>query len=145
MATYLIDYENVNHGGLAGIESLKEQDRVVLFFGKNTGDLPKETIHLLITSKPEIVFKKMRKIGKNYLDFQLAATLGLLIGNSAESDYFIISGDKDFEKVKDFVEPSRSGVTIKRQTAIVVGKKSAATKIKPQVAPKVTQSLPSLS
>jgi hypothetical protein len=118
MATYLIDYENVQHHGFQGAETLSEKDQIVVFLGKTTGELSKDAMHPLFSSKAQIVLNKMKRVGKNYLDFQLATSLGFYIGSSDEKTFYIISKDADFKKVLDFVNPARPNVTIKQQTAI---------------------------
>ena len=40
MATYLIDYENTGVKGLVGIEQLKEDDLIIIFYGPKTGAVP---------------------------------------------------------------------------------------------------------
>ena len=40
MATYLVDYENVHHSGLLGIEALSEEDNIVVFYSDNGETIP---------------------------------------------------------------------------------------------------------
>jgi hypothetical protein len=118
MATYLIDYENVNKNGLNGVKKLSERDTVIIFVGNNNFDMPVETVMAIIHTPAQIRIKKMKKTADNYLDFQLATCLGGLISDSTDEEYFIISNDRDFESVIDYWKNNNASVTIKQQSAI---------------------------
>jgi hypothetical protein len=120
MAIYLIDYENVQHHGLQGANTLSDKDQIVVFLGKMTGEPSNDAMRSLFSSKAQVVLNKMKRVGKNYLDFHLATTLGFYIGSSDEKTYFIISKDDDFKEVLDFVVPARPNISIKQQSSIKV-------------------------
>jgi hypothetical protein len=112
MATYLIDYENVHHSGLDGIKKLTENDYVDIFFGLQNPSIPVDTLEDIIKTPAQIVIKKVKRTADNYLDFQLATYLGHLISSTEETEFFIVSRDRDYEAVQDFWTPRRHNVSI---------------------------------
>ena len=93
---FLIDYENVNEGGLLGSELLKEDDVIILFDSEFSVINEKELEFEKSITKAKILKMTSQIKGKNSLDFQLVSYLGLLIGNNEHCEYNIISGDKGF-------------------------------------------------
>lgn len=93
---FLVDYENVNEGGLLGSEGLKEDDVIILFDSEFSVINEKELEFEKSITKAKILKMTSQLKGKNSLDFQLVSYLGLLIGNNEHCEYNIISGDKGF-------------------------------------------------
>ena len=93
---FLIDYENVNEGGLLGSELLKEDDVIILFDSEFSVINEKELEFEKSITKAKILKMTSQIKGKNSLDFQLVSYLGLLIGNNEHCEYNIISKDKGF-------------------------------------------------
>ena len=93
---FLIDYENVNDGGLLGSELLNEDDVIILFDSEFSVINEKELEFEKSITKAKILKMTSQIKGKNSLDFQLVSYLGLLIGNNEHCEYNIISGDKGF-------------------------------------------------
>ncbi|MDR0648008.1 MAG: hypothetical protein LBF92_01560 [Synergistaceae bacterium] len=118
MATYLIDYENVNRNGLSGIKSLTEKDTVIIFVGNMINDVPVETLMAILNSMALVKVKKMKKTADNYLDFQLATCLGSLVAAGEDKEFYIISNDRDFEAVIDYWRYNKAGVSIERRNTI---------------------------
>ena len=54
MTVYLVDFENVRSTGLAGVETLSCEDRVVIFYSKNADSLTFDAHKLLSKSSAEI-------------------------------------------------------------------------------------------
>jgi hypothetical protein len=54
----------------------------------------------------------VKRTADNYLDFQLATYLGHLISSTEETEFFIVSRDRDYEAVQDFWTPRRHNVAI---------------------------------
>ena len=80
MRCFMIDYENTKDEGVKGIDSLDSKDQVFLFYSKNADRISIDTMKAIMSSKAQIHFKKIEKLGKNALDFQLCTTVGGLIG-----------------------------------------------------------------
>lgn len=93
---FLVDYENVNDGGLLGYEALKEDDVIILFNSKFSKINEKELEFKKSITKAKILKMTSQIRGKNSLDFQLVSYLGLLIGNDENCEYNIISKDRGF-------------------------------------------------
>ena len=110
MSTYLIDYENVHHNGLVGIENLTAQDCLVIFIGKKNKTLPVDAVITLSRTHAQVVWKKSEKTAPNYLDIQLASYLGLLIGEGRDKEFYIVSKDQGFAAAIDFWKPRKLGM-----------------------------------
>ena len=102
MAIYFVDYENVHEGGLKGIEQLSESDTLCLLYSNTAQSLTIDTMSILTVSSVKITYFKCQKIGKNYLDFQLATICGMMAGSQSDTDFIIVSGDKGFISLVDF-------------------------------------------
>lgn len=126
MAIYLIDYENTGAKGLAGIERLKEEDQIILFYGPKTGSIPFDEHVRISQSASHVEYIKTTKTAKNYLDFQLTTYLGFLIAQTPVKEYHIVSKDSGYDSVIDFW--SKRGLVMKRQDNIAGEKKAAASK-----------------
>lgn len=126
MAIYLIDYENTGVKGLAGIERLKEEDQIILFYGPKTGSIPFDEHVRISQSASHVEYIKTTKTAKNYLDFQLTTYLGFLIAQTPVKEYHIVSKDSGYDSVIDFW--SKRGLVMKRQDNIAGEKKAAASK-----------------
>ena len=102
MSIYLIDYENVNAAGIEGIRNLKQDDQVHIFYSEQIKTIPFDKSIEMAQSKAKLEFIEMKKVGKNYLDFQLATYLGYLIGKGEKGFVYIISKDTGFDSIVDF-------------------------------------------
>lgn len=148
MTTYLIDYENTSHHGLAGFKKLTQDDTVVVFVGAKdaTSSVPIGVVRELTGQgeQPRLIWKRSKKTSKNYLDLQLVSYLGYLIGNTeiAATDYVIVSKDRDFEAAIDFWAERRHEINISLRPAISVVVPAVAPATPP---PKATQSVTSES
>jgi hypothetical protein len=116
MAIYLIDYENTGVKGLAGIEKLREDDLVIIFYGPKTGSLPFDEHVKISSAVSHVEYIKTVKTAKNYLDFQLTTYLGFLVASTGIKEYTIISRDSGYDSVVDFWK-SR-GMKLLRKDAI---------------------------
>ncbi len=102
MKLFLIDYENVNSAGLAGISLLSEEDRVILFYSQSANTVSFDVFDELMESRvmPEKV--NLSQSGKNALDFQLVTYLGYLIAREEADEFFIISRDTGYAATVTF-------------------------------------------
>ena len=118
MSTYLIDYENTTTSGLKGIDKLSASDKVVIFYGKNPSAISFQLHIQIAQSKASIEYIQLDKVGKNYLDFQLATYMGYLIATTKEQHYHIVSKDNGYESIIAFWKKKKAYLQIKRQQAI---------------------------
>ena len=100
---YMIDYENVHEDGLYGIEMLKKDDKIFVFF--NMGDKEnvengklREAAEKGISIQSVVLYKR----GKNALDFYIASKIGELCGRGMQQDIAVISGDKGFQALCEY-------------------------------------------
>lgn len=102
MATILVDYENV-HGsnGLKGVEVLTERDTLIIFFSEACRKIKREYMQAIIDSHCDFRIVKLKKTGKNALDFYIAVECGVLF-EKGEKELAIISNDKGFQAVIDY-------------------------------------------
>jgi len=107
MRIFLIDFENVHSEGLAGVDFLNENDEVVIFHSNNADTITFEMMHKLMFSKAKLSYYKVRRGGRNALDFQMSSFLGYLVnshGSLEAVEFFLISKDNGFDFVIDFWE-----------------------------------------
>ena len=125
MATYLIDYENTGVKGLLGIEQLKEDDLIIIFYGPKTGAVPFDEHVKICQAASQVKYIKTTKTAKNYLDFQLTTYLGYLVGQTDVKEYYVISKDSGYDSVIDFWK--KWGIRIVRKENIAGQKMTAKT------------------
>lgn len=95
MATYYVDYENVHNGGMKGIEEVRSNDLVYVFYSAVANTMTMETIQKLLQLSCAIEFIETSNGTANSLDFQL---ITLLYSTIDSDDYhYIISNDKGFD------------------------------------------------
>ena len=132
MATYLIDHENTKN--LTGIDKLNEEDKVVIFYSKNSNSLTFETHKAIMASPAKVDYKYVAVGGKSALDVQLSTYLGYLIKeNKTTSNYFVVSGDtcfnyligfwKDEKNVHLEILPALNSKPAKKETEVKAPKK----------------------
>lgn len=91
---FLVDGDNNINEGLNGIDMLSQEDEVLIFHQKGAilTNIKKETEK----SKANIQFVESAKGGKNSIDFQIIAELGVLIGKNEVEFAYIISHDNGY-------------------------------------------------
>ncbi|MDR0821615.1 MAG: hypothetical protein LBN40_04015 [Oscillospiraceae bacterium] len=102
MRIFLIDFENVHSEGIAGVEHLGENDEIVIFYSPNADTLSFELMQKLHISNAKLSYYKIRRGGKNALDFQLSSYLGYLLSTRSKDEIFIVSKDAGFDFLLDF-------------------------------------------
>lgn len=115
MATILVDYENVStNDGLKGVEYLKENDTLIIFYSQCCEKIRAEYIEMIERSRCKFKTYKLAKTGKNALDFYIAVECGIL-GIQEEKQISIISKDKGFSAVSDFfrIQEELDGVIVR--------------------------------
>jgi hypothetical protein len=144
MKIFLIDFENVHSEGIAGVDNLSENDEVVIFYSNNADSISFEMMHKLMFSKAKLSYYKVRRGGRNALDFQMASYLGYLVNNCvsfSDIEFFLISKDNGFDFVIDFWESGNINIkpSVKRFFTIkaAFGQKKTAEPIKAEAKPEV--------
>lgn len=130
MSIYFIDFENLRNEALNGIEQLTAEDRVFLFYSNHADSISFEVHQALMSCAASITYFKIKRGGKNSLDFQLTCQLSYLMGIVQNQALFIVSRDNGFTFVQDFWSQHPTGEnTVKRCTSILatLSPSSAAT------------------
>lgn len=108
MATVLVDYENVvASNGLKGVDVLREDDTLIIFYSNSCGKIRYDYMQSIRDSGCHFQIRKLKNLGKNALDFYIAAECGIL-GSLGEKQIAIISNDKGFQAVIDYFKVNES-------------------------------------
>lgn len=111
---YLIDYENVNKGGLLGSNNLTENDHIIIFFTMNARNIDMHTLANIGNASLQMIEVSA---GKQSTDMHIVSYIGFLIGKYPECSIVIISNDTDYDNVLQFWADKR-GVLASRTKAI---------------------------
>lgn len=104
MPTILVDYENVNgSNGLKGVDVLDKDDTLIIFYSGSCSKIRYDYMQQIKQSGCEFRIIKLKGKGKNALDFYIAAECGI-ISERGERQVAIISNDKGFQAVIDFLQ-----------------------------------------
>ena len=111
MAVILVDYENVRN--LKGVDLLNSEDTFIIFYSNNCKKIKKEYLEPILKSQCNLRTVKLKKTGKNALDFYIAAECGLLAERGIK-EIGILSEDKGYNATIDFFdrEPSTDAIKI---------------------------------
>lgn len=121
MNLFLIDYENVKNAGLTGIDKLSAEDRAVIFYSPNADTISFEMHRTLMQSSCSIEFFKIKRGGKNFLDFQLSTYLGYAMREGIYENAVIISRDQGFDSLTDFWETDFAETSTKLFRFMTIG------------------------
>ncbi len=104
MNYFFVDYENVKNLGLEGIETLSEDDTVIIFYSQNANTITFETHKKLCAAKANIIFERVNVGLKNALDFQLSSYVGYIMGKTEEyeANYYLVTNDAAFSVIGRF-------------------------------------------
>ncbi|MCL1832830.1 MAG: PIN domain-containing protein [Oscillospiraceae bacterium] len=160
MKIFLIDFENVHSDGVAGVDLLSENDEVVIFYSNNADSISFEMMHKLMFCKAKLSYFKVRRGGRNALDFQMASYLGYLIklhhsevdsDNAANVEFFLISKDSGFDFVVDFWQSGNIDIKPKVKRFFAIKAAFGALKSPPRpiapapVTPRLTAAAPEVA
>ena len=101
---YLLDYENIGSLGLKGIDSLTDKDIVCIFYSENAHTIDLEAIEMFKSTKAAVKYIKVKKTAPNYADFQIVTLTGLILGKDSKEKVAIISNDKGYVAVIDYLK-----------------------------------------
>jgi hypothetical protein len=110
MRIFFIDFENVHSEGMTGVDHLTEADEVVIFYSNNADSITFDILHKLMFCKSKLSYYKIKRGGKNALDFQLSCYLGFRINKDPTAEFYIISKDNGYDFIMDFWEQGYCGV-----------------------------------
>lgn len=116
---FLVDYENVNSGGLKGIDNLSASDKVLCFYREND-TLNFSTLKKLEKTKASKEYILVNAKTKNAVDFQIVACLGAMSAKNPEEKYFIISNDGGYDVAIDYLCKNQGAKSISRCPRISV-------------------------
>ncbi|MCL2108409.1 MAG: PIN domain-containing protein, partial [Oscillospiraceae bacterium] len=102
MRVFLIDFENVHSEGMNGVDHLTDMDEVVIFYSNNADSISFDILHKLMFCKSKLSYYRIKRGGKNALDFQLSCYLGFRIHKDPEAEFYIISKDSGYDFIMDF-------------------------------------------
>lgn len=113
---FCVDYENVKEEGMNGIEKLLTTDCVKIYYSKDAEKLTFGLHRRITESKARIEYIKVINCIKNALDCKIVFDLQDNVKSEKNSEYFIISKDKDYDK---FIEELKEkGIKVKRVSKI---------------------------
>jgi hypothetical protein len=100
---YLVDSENVNDNWLLLLDMAEQDDKIIVFYTRNSPHMSYASVIRLLRENPSIQFEECHE-GNQALDFQLVSYLGYLMGQEASKDaeYVIMSNDTGFDAVVTF-------------------------------------------
>ena len=99
---FLIDFENVKSDGLRGVDYLEESDYLTIFFSNAARSCENRYLEDIEKSGCHFDTCKLKKMGKNGLDFYIATRVGEFYGTGHKDRVAIISKDLGFRAVRDY-------------------------------------------
>ncbi|MCD8118074.1 MAG: PIN domain-containing protein [Lachnospiraceae bacterium] len=99
---FLIDYENVHEQGFEGMENLYQTDSVSIFYSECCKNISRQVMNYILSSGCFFYTFKLKKGGKNALDFYIVSRVGEMIGAGYEGQIVIVSRDKGYSAARDY-------------------------------------------
>ena len=100
----ILAYVNIGSLGLTGIDKITSKDTVCLFYSEKAHTIDLEAIEMFKNTKATIKYIKVKKTAPNYADFQIATLTGIILGKNSEEKVAIISNDKGYVAVIDYLK-----------------------------------------
>lgn len=117
---FLVDIENVGRTFLQGIERLTADDVIIICNNRMVkSEFGPSIIEGLASTKATVEKFYISSSVKNAMDFELVMELGYLIalnGNTAE--YYVVSNDRGFDIVNDYLENKGLRTKVRRITTL---------------------------
>ena len=125
---YYIDFENVNCGGLKGVENLKGSDIVFIYYS-NDPSLNMDTVIKIVQTKAKIEFQKLSDEIKNMnlknaLDIVILNDISRIINNQCNEWFIIVSNDSGYDTIIN--RYAANGKKIKRVASVSKAPQAAA-------------------
>ena len=99
---FLVDFENVRSDGLRGVDYLEESDYLTIFFSNAAHSCENRYLEYIERSRCHFNTCKLKKAGKNALDFYIASRVGEFYGTGHTERIAIISKDQGYKAVRDY-------------------------------------------
>ncbi len=99
---FLIDFENVGDDGLKGAEYLLDEDVVIIFYSQACEKIRQGNLMQIMDSFCHLDICKLKKQGKNALDFYISTKIGEIFGSGYSGKAAIVSKDHGFSAVHDY-------------------------------------------
>lgn len=99
---FLVDFENVRSDGLRGVDHLEESDYLTIFFSNAAHSCENRYLEDIERSRCHFNTCKLKKAGKNALDFYIASRVGEFYGTGHTERIAIISKDQGYKAVRDY-------------------------------------------
>ncbi|MDO4336939.1 MAG: PIN domain-containing protein [Eubacteriales bacterium] len=112
---FLVDFENVRSGGLRGVDYLEVSDYLTIFFSNAAHSCESRYLEDIERSGCHFDTCKLKKTGKNGLDFYIASRVGEFYGAGHKDQVAIISKDQGYKAVRDYWDvrlPSNNKIII---------------------------------
>lgn len=106
---FLIDFENVGDEGLKGAQFLLEEDMVIIFYSQACEKIRQGNLSQIMDSFCRLDICKLKKPGKNALDFYISTKIGEIFGNGYLGKAAIVSKDHGFFAVRDYWKSHGAG------------------------------------
>lgn len=110
---YLVDSENVNDNWLLLFELVEDNDKIIVFYTKNSPHMSYASVVKLLNSKYSVDFEECFE-GSNALDFQLVSYLGYMMNKDAleGNEFIIMSNDCGYDAAVNFLK--KKNLPVKR-------------------------------
>ncbi|MCR4745922.1 MAG: hypothetical protein K5894_11940 [Lachnospiraceae bacterium] len=95
---YFIDSENVGDSWISLLNTIADEDEILVFYTDNSPRVNYRNVIKLINSAKKAEFIECCE-GNNALDFQLSTELGFRIHDMADSEFVIVSDDTGYDAV----------------------------------------------
>ena len=99
---FLIDFENVRNAGMQGSEYLQPADHVIVFYSAAASGMEQRHLNNIQASGCGFETYKLRRQGKNGLDFYIATKVGELFGANRCQSAVLVSNDAGFKAIREF-------------------------------------------
>lgn len=117
---YFIDLENVGKKGLSGLETLKSTDELYIAHNRCiAAEISKAISDALQLTKASVHIVYLDNPYKNAMDFNICMLLGTKVQeNGTKADYYIVSKDKAYDVVTDYVKTINQDIVANRIVSI---------------------------
>lgn len=99
---FLVDLENVGSEGLRGAGELLEEDVVIIFYSQTCEQVQQGYVRQIMEAYCCWEICRLKKTGKNALDFYIATKLGEIIGRGYPGKIAVVSKDQGFKSVREY-------------------------------------------